>query len=77
MILVLDDKDAVREVTAETLREAGCRVVKAADGAAALAALSDEPDICAVVADFAMPRMNGAPLRSGRRRSGRDCRCCS
>ena len=59
-ILVLDDEDPVREVTAETLREAGCRVVEAADGAAALRALSHEPDICAVVADFAMPRMNGA-----------------
>jgi PAS domain S-box-containing protein len=59
-VLVLDDEDPVREVTAETLREAGCRVVEAADGAAALHALDHEPDICAVVADFAMPRMNGA-----------------
>ena len=60
VILVLDDEDPVREVTAETLREAGCRVVEAANGAAAMEALAHEPEICAVVADFAMPKMNGA-----------------
>jgi len=59
-IMVLDDDDAVRAVTADGLRDAGCRVIEAADGAAALVALAAEPGIAAVVADFAMPGMNGA-----------------
>jgi PAS domain S-box-containing protein len=59
VVLVLDDEDAVREITAETLREAGCTVVEAADGPAALATLARDRSIEAVVADVAMPRMNG------------------
>ncbi|KQT32828.1 hypothetical protein ASG29_14145 [Sphingomonas sp. Leaf412] len=69
-ILVLDDEEAVRDVTAEALRAAGCRVVEAADGVEALRALALEPKIDAVVADFAMPRMNGvefAAIASQRR----------
>lgn len=60
IVLVLDDDDAVRGVTADELREAGCRVIEAVDGAGALAALQAEPTIEAVIADFAMPGMNGA-----------------
>ncbi len=60
LVLVLDDDDAVRGVTAEELREVGCRVIEAADGASALEALAAEPAIVAAVADFAMPGMNGA-----------------
>ncbi|MEH3037133.1 MAG: PAS domain-containing protein [Sphingomonas adhaesiva] len=58
-ILVLDDEDAVRDITAGILREAGCRVVEAASGQAALEALAAEPGIDAVVADVAMPQMSG------------------
>ncbi len=59
-ILVLDDDDAVRVVTADSLREAGWRVVEAVDGASGLEALRAEPGIALVVTDFAMPEMNGA-----------------
>ncbi|MGK6324053.1 PAS domain S-box protein [Sphingomonas sp. DT-51] len=58
-VLVLDDEDRVREVTAEALRDAGCRVIEAGDGAAALDALARDPTVEAVVADVAMPRMTG------------------
>jgi PAS domain S-box-containing protein len=58
-ILVLDDEDAVRAVTADALRDAGCRVIEAADGASALEALAVE-SVDLVVADFAMPGMTGA-----------------
>lgn len=58
-IMVLDDEDAVRDVTVEALREAGARVVEARAGEEALAALAENPDVEAVVADFAMPVMNG------------------
>lgn len=63
-ILVLDDEDAVRSVTADTLRDAGCRVIEAADGQAALDAMEQVGRVDAVVADFAMPRMNGAQFRT-------------
>lgn len=59
LVLVLDDDDAVRGVTADQLREAGCRVVEASDGIGALDALEAEPAIEAAVADFAMPGMTG------------------
>jgi PAS domain S-box-containing protein len=62
-ILVLDDEDAVRAVTADTLRDAGCHVVEAADAQSALDALEQLGRVDAVVADFAMPRMNGAQFR--------------
>ena len=59
-VLVLDDDDAVRCVTADELREAGCHVIEATDGAGALEALAEEAAVEAVVADYAMPGMNGA-----------------
>jgi signal transduction histidine kinase len=59
LVLVLDDDDAVRSVTADELREAGCEIIEAADGATALAVLDSGRQVEAVVADFAMPGMNG------------------
>ena len=58
-VLVLDDEDRVRAVAAETLRDAGCRVIEACDGTAALEALAHEPGVELVVADVAMPVMTG------------------
>ncbi|MEH3105300.1 MAG: PAS domain S-box protein [Sphingomonas phyllosphaerae] len=58
-VLVLDDDDRVRQVAVEALREAGCRVVEAADGESALEALLHEPAIRLVVTDIAMPGMTG------------------
>lgn len=58
-VLVLDDDDAVRTVTAEELRDAGCEVIEAADGPAALAVIDAGRPVEAVIADFAMPGMNG------------------
>jgi CheY-like chemotaxis protein len=60
LVLVVDDDDAVRGVTADELRSAGCRVIEASDGAGGLAALEAEHGIEAAIADFAMPGMNGA-----------------
>ncbi|MBW6525758.1 PAS domain S-box protein [Sphingomonas sp. RHCKR7] len=71
-VLVLDDEDRVREITADALRDAGCRVVEAADGAAALEALDADPAIEAVVADVAMPLMTGVEFaRRARQRRPR------
>jgi CheY-like chemotaxis protein len=62
-LLLVDDDDAVRDVTAEVLLQLGYDVVQAADGAAALAAFDAGADFDLVIADFAMPGMNGAELR--------------
>ncbi len=59
-VLVVDDDDAVREVTAGILRDLGYRVVEADSGDVALQVFDDSID--AVVLDFAMPGLNGADL---------------
>ncbi|MET3665023.1 response regulator [Caulobacter sp. 1776] len=62
LILVVDDDDAVRQVTAGYLRDLGYRVVEAGSGGAALETFQARADIEAVILDFAMPGMNGASL---------------
>ena len=61
-ILVVDDDNAVREVTAALLRDLDYIVSEAGSGGAALDVLEREPDIDLLIADFAMPGMNGAEL---------------
>ncbi|MDY6923402.1 MAG: response regulator [Pseudomonadota bacterium] len=62
VVLVVDDDDAVREVTAGLLADLGYEVVEAGSGGAALDLFERNDDISAVVLDFAMPGMNGADL---------------
>jgi len=60
-ILVVDDDTDVREFLASALADLGHRVDAVADGPAALAALEAAlPEL--MLADFAMPGMNGAEL---------------
>jgi signal transduction histidine kinase/CheY-like chemotaxis protein len=61
-ILLVDDDNAVREVTAAMLRDLGYTVLEAGSGGAALDVVEREPDIDLVLIDFAMPGMNGAEL---------------
>lgn len=62
-ILVVDDDDAVRDVTAMTLRDLGCVVVEAPNGKRALELVDGHADAFDLaVLDFAMPGMNGAEL---------------
>jgi CheY-like chemotaxis protein len=68
-ILVVDDDDEVRHVTASFLNGFGYRETEAKDGSAALALLkTGEFDL--VVADLAMPGMTGIDLMEAIRRSG-------
>jgi len=60
-ILLVDDDTAVREVTAETLREMGYEVLEAGSGGAALEVL-EGLNIDLLIIDFAMPGMSGAQL---------------
>ncbi len=62
LVLVVDDDDAVREVTAGLLTDLGYNVVEAGSGGAALDLIERLDGIDAVVLDFAIPGMNGADL---------------
>lgn len=61
-ILLVDDDHYVREVTAQMLRELGFGVVVAESGTGALQLLGDGCEIDLLLADFAMPGMNGGEL---------------
>jgi len=70
-VLVVDDDLAVRQVTAEMLRDLGCDVVQAAGGAEALTLLdrlSEPPRL--ILLDYAMPGMNGLQLARRLRERG-------
>lgn len=60
-ILVVDDHTAVLESMTMTLEAEGYRVLTAADGIEALSALESQP-VDLILADIAMPRMNGYQL---------------
>lgn len=60
VLLVVDDDEGVREVTATRLAEAGYAVREAASGLQGLAMLEGDSCVDLVVLDFAMPGMNGA-----------------
>jgi len=57
-ILVVDDEESLLEALRETLETHGFEVLTATDGAKALALLRSEP-VDLILADVAMPNMNG------------------
>ena len=59
IILLVDDDEAVREVTATMLRTSGYVVLEVGSGGAALDLLNGEASIDLAILDFAMPGMNG------------------
>jgi CheY-like chemotaxis protein len=61
-ILLVDDDPEVRELTMTYLVDLGYDVLEASDGEGGLELIEDNPDIDAMLADFAMPGMNGAML---------------
>jgi signal transduction histidine kinase len=61
-ILLVDDDNAVREVTAAMLRDFGYAVHEAGSGGAALDFLEREQEIDLMLIDFAMPGMSGADV---------------
>ena len=54
-VLVVEDDERVRRLTALRLKELGYRVLEAGHGAAALAILAETPDIDIVFSDLVMP----------------------
>ncbi|MCH2341783.1 response regulator [Pseudomonas sp. NPDC047963] len=61
-VLLVDDDPAVREVTAQMLSNLGYAVVQADGGRTALEMLEQGAAVDLVLADFAMPGMNGGEL---------------
>jgi CheY-like chemotaxis protein len=61
-LLLVDDNDDVREITALLLRDTGYRVIEASSGIAALAELDGNPAIELLIVDFSMPGMSGVEL---------------
>nr|WP_255429378.1 ATP-binding protein [Ramlibacter albus] len=67
-VLLVDDEPTVRMLTIEALRESGCKVIEAADGAAGLRLLQAEPGIQLLVTDVGLPGgMNGRQLADAAR----------
>ena len=72
-ILLVDDDPDVRAVAAAMLREAGHTVIEAASGGAALERLVDRASpIDLLIADLAMPGMNGLELARAARQQRPD-----
>jgi CheY-like chemotaxis protein len=67
-ILLVDDDDAVREVTGVLLTGLGYRILQAAQATAALALLDAEPAVDLLLTDITMPGMNGIELAQAARR---------
>lgn len=61
-ILLADDDRSVREVTAQMLQNLGFAVTEAESGNQALLLLAEGIDVDLLLADFAMPGMNGGEL---------------
>ncbi|WP_148716234.1 response regulator [Chitinolyticbacter meiyuanensis] len=59
-VLMVDDDPLVRLVNAQHLQDLGHQVLVADSGEAGLALLAASPKVDALVADYAMPGMNGA-----------------
>ncbi len=62
IILVVEDDDRMREISAAGLRELGYTVMHAASGAIALEILAAYPKISVLFTDIVMPDMNGRKL---------------
>jgi CheY-like chemotaxis protein len=62
LVLLVEDEESVRTLTAESLRELGYDVVEASSAAAALRALDANPRVALLFTDIVMPDMNGRKL---------------
>lgn len=66
-VLVVDDEPTVREVVTRYLERDGFRVLQASDGAGAMKALADRPDL--VILDLMLPSVDGLTILQQLRRT--------
>lgn len=59
VLLLVDDEQTIRELTAEVLSSNGYRVIESADGREAISVFRSRPDIAVVLTDLMMPHMPG------------------
>src|SRR5579862_7674050 len=69
-ILVVDDSPTIRDMLAETLREAGYRTVLAHDGRDGISKLATETVVC-IITDVNMPNLDGLDMIEEVRRDSR------
>ena len=62
LVLLVEDEESVRTLTADSLRELGYDVIEADSAAAALRALDANPRVALLFTDIVMPDMNGRKL---------------
>ncbi|MBV8589426.1 MAG: response regulator [Acetobacteraceae bacterium] len=67
-VLLVDDDDGVRSVTAAMLGAIGHKTIEATSGRKALSMLEEGADVDAAIIDYAMPEMNGVELGERLRR---------
>jgi len=67
-VVVVDDDLAVRQLFADGLEPMGIAVHPAASGEEALSTVAADPDVCVVLTDVRMPRMDGWDLEREIRR---------
>lgn len=60
-VLIAEDEPLVRMIAVEVLRDAGYDVLEACDGIEAMEKL-ESSDVCLLMTDIQMPRMNGYQL---------------
>jgi signal transduction histidine kinase len=73
-VLVVDDQEDIRDLVADVLRDRGCEVCVAGDGAAAIEILRAKP-LDAALVDIGLPDMDGYAVAASCRASGaRDVR---
>ena len=68
VVIVVDDDVNVRRLFSDTLEEADARVYVASTGEEAVRLAHETPELCVVVADVRMPRMDGWDLERVLRR---------
>jgi CheY-like chemotaxis protein len=66
-VLLVDDDVGVRTVTAQMLKDLGCRVTVAENGEQALERMREDPALQAALVDFAMPGLSGGETAAGLR----------